>query len=126
MRKLLKYLLPLIVAAAFWNSADDTSSPVRMMQAEDVIVDDAANHMEISAEESEFFLPRPTSFTNAQRVQSTARRTTGAQRNNIEFAKSGKVVNAGLRYFTQKKSLIIHSTLLEPAHRLLHLGKLII
>jgi hypothetical protein len=43
-----------------------------------------------------------------------------------EFAKSGKVVNAGLRYVTQTKSIILHSSLIEPAHKLIYLGKLII
>ena len=112
MKKLLKYILPVILFAAFWSSADGSASPLQEKASADMTVSTASFHAEISAEESEFCLPRQVSFANSQRVQSTARRTCGAQRNNFEFTKSGKVFNAGVRYFVQKKSIIIHSTLI--------------
>ena len=126
MKRLLKYILPIIVATAFWNCADADASHMPEAQAADWTVDNIVSHTDVSSAENEFFLPRPTSFTCAQRVQNAVRRTNGAQRNNLEFAKSGKIVNAGLRYFIQRKSLIVHSTLLEPSNRLLSLCKLII
>jgi hypothetical protein len=42
------------------------------------------------------------------------------------FAKSGRIENAGIRFFVQRKSITRHSSLIEPSHRLLSLGKLII
>ena len=127
MKKLLKYLLPLIVAAAFWNLADTGhESSVSEEAVACMHIDQTSRQSDISETQHEFCLPRHVSFGNTQRVQNAPRRTAGFNRNNLEFAKSGKVINAGLRFFTQQKSIIIHSSLIEPAFRLLYLGKLII
>ena len=126
MLKILKYLLPLLVTVVFFGNADRDS----YIETDDIsnllCINAEASHSSIDASESELCLPRQVSFGNAQRVQSAPRRTTGMQRNNLEFTKSGKVCNAGLRYVIQKKSIIIHSSLAEPSHILLCLGKLII
>jgi hypothetical protein len=126
MKKLLKYLLPVILVVSFWSSADESATTLPEKVDAGMTVSDAAYKAEISAAESEFCLPRQVSFANSQRVQSSPRRTGGAQRSNLEFTKSGKVFNVGIRYFVQKRSIIAHSALMEPSHRLLYLGKLII
>lgn len=126
MRRLLKYLLPVIVTAVFWGCADHSVPHVSEIAVADICFDGSACHTDISASESGFCLPRQVSFGNTNRVQSTVRRTAGAQRMNLEFAKSGKVVNAGLRYVIQLQSVIAHSSLAEPSRKLLCLGKLII
>ena len=118
MKKLLKYILPVILVAAFWNNADGSTSTLPEKAAAGMYVSESVCHAELSAEESEFCLPRQVSFANSRRVNTTARRTCGAQRNNLEFTRSGKVFNAGIRYFVQKRSVIIHSALIEPSHRL--------
>lgn len=125
MKRLLKYLLPVLMAAAFLGCMDERESVASSGAVADMTFG-AETQAAISASEYDFLIPRPTSFASAQRVQGSARRTGSFQRNNLEFAKSGKVINAGLRYFIQRKSLIVHSSLIEPAHRLLYLGKLII
>ena len=126
MRRWLKYLLPLMVAVAFWNCKDNLLSTVpEEVHATQAICDAVCDNI-ISTSESELCLPRQVSYTSSSRVQTTARRTTGYSRDNIEFTKSGKIINAGLRYFIQTKSILIHSSLVEPAHKLLYLGKLII
>ena len=125
MKRLLKYLLPVLMAAAFLRCADDRESAVSSGTVADMTLG-AETQTAVSTSEYDFLVPRPTSFASAQRVQGSARRTGGVQRNNIEFAKSGKIINAGLRYFIQRNSLIVHSSLIEPSHRLLYLGKLII
>ena len=127
MKKLLKYLLPMIIAAAFWNSADaKNESPVSEEAAAGMFIGEITDNSGISETQHEFCLPRQVSFGNTQRVQNAPRRTTGLNRNNLEFAKSGKVINAGLRFFEQQKSIIFHSSLIEPSFRLLCLGRLII
>ena len=126
MKRLLKYLLPVIMAAAFWNYADADASQGPEVPAADCSVDKAAHDASFSSAENEVFLPRPTNFTCAQRVQNAVRRTNSAHRSNFEFAKSGKVINADLRYFSQRKFLINHSTQIEPSYRLFSLCKLII
>ncbi len=126
MKKLLKYLLPVIVAFAFWNCEERYVSTVAEEVSEVMSLSETSCQTEISESESELCLPRQVSFAGSHRVQSAPRRTTGTHRNNLEFTKSGKVINAGIRYFVQRKSIIIHSSLVEPSFRLLSLGKLII
>ena len=126
MKKLLKYLLPLIAITVFCNCADRSASVVPEDQAADLLIGYDMRDSGISATDAEICLPRQVSFGNTSRLQSAPRRTTGTHRNNVEFARSGKIVNADLRYFIQRKSIIIHSPLVEPAHKLLYLGKLII
>lgn len=126
MKKLLKYLLFFLAAAVLWGEADKDMSSVTAEDVADIVMEKAISGTDISQSDHEFSLPRQTSFANSQRAQSSVRRTNSVHRNNTEFAKSGKVVNAGLRYVTQTKSIILHSSLIEPAHKLIYLGKLII
>lgn len=126
MKKLLKYLLFFLAAAVLWSEADKEMSSVTAEDVADIVMEKAISGTDISQSDHEFSLPRQTSFANSQRAQSSVRRTNSVHRNNTEFAKSGKVVNAGLRYVTQTKSIILHSSLIEPAHKLIYLGKLII
>ncbi len=126
MKKLLKYLLFFVVAVAFWDSTDKEVPSVSIEDIAEMALADASSHTDFSPTDHQFSLPRQTSFANSQRAQSSVRRTNSVQRNNTEFAKSGKVENAGLRFVVQTKSIIIHSSLIEPAHKLIYLGKLII
>ncbi|MBR5299524.1 MAG: hypothetical protein IKU36_04640 [Bacteroidales bacterium] len=126
MKKLLKYLLFLVVTVAFWGSADKDVSSVSIEDIADMSIEDVSSHVDFSQTDYAFSLPRQTSFANSQRAQSSVRRTNSVHRSNTEFVKSGKVENAGLRFAIQAKSIIIHSSLIEPAHKLIYLGKLII
>jgi hypothetical protein len=126
MKKLLKYLLFFLAAALLWGGTDKDISSVTAEDVADMVMEKAISGTDISQSDHQFSLPRQTSFANSQRAQSSVRRTNSVHRNNTEFAKSGKVVNAGLRYVTQTKSIILHSSLIEPAHKLIYLGKLII
>lgn len=126
MTRLLKYLLPFIAAVVFWNCSDAHVSSISEASLPDMAFQEAALQTNISASDSELCLPRQVSFAGSQRVQSTSRRTSSVQRNNLEFIRSGKVINAGLRYFLQRKSIIVHSTQIDPANRLITLGQLII
>ena len=126
MKNLLKYLVLVFATALFWNCADKSLSSVPGEGIPDMAAIEGTVHTSISETDSELCLPRQISFANSYRAQSTVRRTNTAHRNNIEFAKAGKIVNPGLRYAIQTQSIIIHSSLMEPSHRLLCLGRLII
>lgn len=126
MKKLLKYLFPLVLALTFWSCAENSRSLISEDPVTPTALNDASRQANISASDSQLCLPRQVTYANTQTVQGTARRTNSVNRNNIEFMKSGKVLNAGLIYFIQRKSIIIHSSLIEPANRLLYLGHLII
>lgn len=124
MKKLLKYLLVFFAVLAWDSEGSAVFAYAQEAEEESFFLIDSATS--ISSTESEFCLPRQVSFANTQRVQSNARRTTSISRNNLEFARAGKVINAGLRYFIQNRYIIIRSSLSEPARILLFLGKLII
>lgn len=124
MKKLLKYLLVFFAVLAWDSEGSAAFAYAQEAEEESFFLIDSATS--ISSTESEFCLPRQVSFANTQRVQSNARRTTSISRNNLEFARAGKVINAGLRFFIQNRYIIIRSSLSEPARILLFLGKLII
>ena len=126
MKKLLKYILPIIVAAAFAGSADGAECQPSCGLPEDISIYADAYQTTLSETESELCLPRQVSFAGPQQVQNSARRTSSTQRNSFEFTKAGKVENAGVRYFIQTTFIITRSPLADPANILLSSGKLII
>ena len=126
MKQFLKYLLLLVVAAVLWGSADDAVSAPSVQDMEEIVFNGSITPTSVSAQEHQCNLPRQTSIVNAPSVQNAARRTSTFQRNNLEFAKSGKVINSGQRYFILLQSVIVHSSLSEPGNMLLCLRRLII
>ena len=126
MKQFLKYLLLLVVAAVLCGSADDAVSAPSVQDIEEIVFNGSITPTSVSAQEHQCNLPRQTSIVNAPSVQNAARRTSTFQRNNLEFTKSGKVINSGLRYFIQLQSVIVHSSLAEPGNMLLCLRRLII
>ena len=75
-----------------------------------------------NAYKSSFVYNKSGTNTN---VQNAVRRTNTVQRSSLEFAKAGKIVNAGIKYLTIS-TIIFQSALYEPASRLSALGRLII
>ena len=74
-------------------------------------------------------LPHSTSQSNVNRQQKAARRGNKSfkpYKDSFEFVKVVKLTDTGTGNFIQKVSLIIHSSFINPAHRLYRLGKLII
>ena len=126
MKQFLKCLLLLVVAAVLWGSADDAVSAPSVQDMEEIVFNGSIIPTGVSAQEPQCNLPRQTSIVSAPSVQNAARRTSSVQRNNLEFAKCGKVINSGLRYFIQLQSVTLHSSLAEPANMLLCLRRLII
>lgn len=126
MKKLLKYLLPVIVAAVFAGGAEGAEHRCGDGLPDGASIYAEAYQVTLSETESELCLPRQISAPGSQQVQSPARRTGSFQRNSFEFTKAGKVENAGLRYFIQTIFIITRSSLADPANILLSSGKLII
>lgn len=125
MWKYLKYLFPLIVVAALCGGIGEHVADVREDFMNETVLDAVGCQNSISETESDLCLPRQITSASAPQVQNAARRTTSVQRSCLEFAKAGKVVNAGLKYLTIN-IIIIRSALYEPASRLFALGRLII
>lgn len=127
MKNLLKYLLLSLVAMAFYMG--DKSD---LFAHEDVQEYDYASayttslNVSITSPETDICIPRQVSTVTVPRLQSNSNRHDTSRRQNHEVVKSGKTINSILRYVVQKKSLIIHSSLMEPANKLVSLCRLII
>ena len=126
MKRLLEYLLLFVVTAVLWGSADNAVYAPVVEDMEDIAYTGSITQTSVSAPEHQCDLPRQNSIVNAPGIQNAARRTSTFQRNNLEFAKSGKVINSGQRYFILLQSVIVHSSLSEPGNMLLCLRRLII
>ena len=127
MKSLLKYLLLSIVALAFHLGAK-----ADLFAQEDVQEYDYASayttslDVSITSPKTDICIPRQVSTVTVPRLQSNSNRHETSHRQNHEVVKSGKTINSILRYVVQKKSLITHSTLMEPANKLVSLCRLII
>lgn len=126
MRRMLKYLLPLVCVVAFCGNADDSSADFVKDITGGLVLDAGSCDMAFSADEQEFCVPRPTSIANTQRVQTLSRRADAGQRQGFSFIKAGKVINAGTIFCSQNIYRFFPSGLSEPTHHLISLGKLII
>lgn len=125
MMSLLKYLLPFILAAAVWGGAD---VPVDVTEdpALESCIHASVSQTSMSSPDAQLCLPRQVSFANTVRLAGGTVRTISVHRNSLEFAKSGKVINAGIRYSVQNNSVFFHSAKVEPSYKLFFLGRLII
>ena len=127
MKILLKYLLLSIAALAFHMGAK-----ADLFAHEDVQHYDCSSayttslNVSITTPKTDICIPRQVSTVTIPRLQSNSNRHETSHRQKHEVVKSGKTINSILRYVVQKKSLIIHSSLMEPANKLVSLCRLII
>ena len=126
-KKLLKYLLLSLVALAFHMGAKDDLFAHEDIQDYDCASAYAASlNVSITAPTTDICIPRQASTVSVPRLQSNSNRHETSHRQNHEVVKSGKAINTILGYVVQKQSLIIHSSLMEPANKLVSLCRLII
>ena len=130
MKNGLRYLLPLLfVAMVLFCGVGEC---VRLLQTTETVVVDSKDNvqslesLESFASESDLQLPRRISGVGAPHFQSAVKRTGNTYKNNLEFLKAGKVVYAGFESHVHKESLNIGYLFVEPCHRLIRLGKLVI
>lgn len=130
MKNALRCLLPLLFVAMFFLCGADECAPV-LRTTETVVVnsDDDSQSLESLKSfpaESDIHLPRRLSGVTAPRLQSVVKRIGSTYKFNFEFIKAGKVVYAGFESSVYKESLNIGYLFVEPCHRLIRLGKLVI
>jgi len=130
MKNALRCLLPLLFVAMFFLCGADECAPA-LSTTETVVVnsDDDSQSLESLKSfpaESDIHLPRRLSGVTAPRLQSVVKRIGSTYKFNLEFMKSGKVVYAGFESSVYKESLNIGYLFVEPCHRLIRLGKLVI
>lgn len=122
-------LLLLFVAMFFLCGADECAPALRTTETVVVNPDDDSQSLESLKSfpaESDIHLPRRLSGVTAPRLQSVVKRIGSTYKFNLEFMKSGKVVYAGFESSVYKESLNIGYLFVEPCHRLIRLGKLVI
>ena len=127
MKHLLKYLLLSFIALALYNSAGDESYTHIEDFFEDIPGEEyILSTSEYTAPQGDFSQPRPVSTVNAPRVQSNGRNNETSHRQNVEFVKSGKTINTGVRFVAQKQSLSHYSSIMETDLKLISLCRFII
>ncbi len=130
MKRLLTYLIPIIFAAvAFWCTAGESNPTV----VEDSVISlDADVDSDCCVESLDFSFDlniAPYAVpANVARVPNLSQRTNNVNKynHNIDLGKVGRAGCMALFYSLRKESLNLHSTYIEPAQRLICLGKLII
>ena len=116
----------IFVTAAFVCCADGLDSAVPQIPADDYASEVSCYYSDLSTSDSDIYLPRRSSTTNTCRLQSITKRTHNAFKNNFEFIKAGKIICAVTGSSVLQESLNIRVSFIEPAQRLISLGKLII
>ena len=110
MKKVVKYIILSVLALAFYDS-----TRAKEGYAEDIFHCDIQNAC-LSSPDVDLCIPRPVSSVNSVHMQNNNGRSENSHRNNEECFKSGKTVNSGIRYIAQRKSLLFHSSHIEPTY----------
>ena len=125
MKNLYRYIiLFFLFAVAFICNVNTPASD--MGGVNDVESSVVTCYVDSSESDSNLFIPRQSSSANVLRLQSTVKRTNSGCKNNVEFVKVGKLINADIKNFIQRESLLTCSMLVKPFLRLISMGKLII
>lgn len=126
MRTFLKYIVPILVLAVFLGGEDNSATVTSDDYLADLQEASTTYFTDVSETESTLWLPRQVSSSTPQRVQNNTKRTTTSLRSSLEFAKDGKVINAGIRFIVQHTLIQFYGSHAEPGLRLHRLGRLII
>lgn len=126
MQRIFKYILVMIIAAAVWSGADEAVADLSPEMLVELAIDDLHPQTSFSDYESEPLLPRQITSSSTNHAPVVVRKVGGISKTKLEFTKSGKLINAGVRYFLQNQYIILRSSKADPGQMLHTLGRLII
>lgn len=126
MQRIFKYILVMIIAAAVWSGADEAVADLSPEMLAELAIDDLHPQTSFSDYESEPLLPRQITSSSTNHASVVVRKVGGISKTKLEFTKSGKLINAGVRYFLQNQYIILRSSKADPGQMLHTLGRLII
>ena len=126
MLRIFRYILVIIIAAAVWSGADEAVADLSPEMLAEMAIDDLHPQTSYSDYESDPLLPRQITSTTSHHAPVVLRKIGGLQKTNLEFTKSGKLINAGVQYFLQNNHIVLRSSKADPGHMLHSLGRLII
>ena len=116
----------MIIAAAVWSGADEAVADLSPEMLAELALDDLHPQTSFSDYESEPLLPRQITSSTTNHAPVVVRKMGGIQKTKLEFTKSGKLINAGVRYLRQNQYIILRSSKADPGQMLHTLGRLII
>lgn len=125
-KKLLSFIIPIIIAIAFINGIEQVESTIIDDYTVDLTTENNAYLDDCSVYDFDLYIPRQTSTTSVLRLQNHTKRTNISPNNHFKTIKAGKIEITGSKYISQQKSSIVHSSFTKPFHRLISLGKLVI
>lgn len=127
MKVLEKYLIAIIfIAIVFVSCGKDLDLESKENPTETSTSELISPYLNSSNIDFDICFQRHFSSTTAFRVQSAAKRTNNANKNNLEFVKVGKIINTNILNLIHKKSLQQNISFIKPFHRMICLGKLVI
>lgn len=128
MNRLLKYLFFLILIVVVSNTTvrdEDALSQETFVGNSQV--EEESDYITFASLDQLFSTTLPVSSSATARLQGGVKRpNNNVHKHNYTFLKAEKIIKTGIKYFIQNSTIIIHSALAEPAHRLIVLCKLII
>lgn len=126
MKKLLKYLIPVVsvviflcIAAGLSDSRQAYGIPAPSQTLEGAYISSSTCH-------ADAFVPVEVSSVTGISESTGSSRAESRLKVNSRFVKSGKTVDSSIIYVVQNRSVIIHSSLVELIHRLVRLHTFIV
>lgn len=127
MNRLLKYLFSLILIVAVFSATIKEESLPEDASISNSQVEEVSDFTTLSSPDQLFCTSFPVSYSGPARLQSGVKRQNhNVHKHNYTYLNSVKIIKSGIKYYIQDSSIIIHSALTEPVHRLILLCKLII
>lgn len=125
-KNLFRFIIPIIIAAAFINGFELVESTITDDYTIDLPTEHNAYIDDCSIYDFDIYLPRQLSATNLLRLQNTSKRSNFSHNNQFKVIKASRIDGLDKRNYSQQKNLIIHYSFTRPFHRLISLGKLVI
>ncbi len=126
MKKLLSFIIPIIIAVTFINGKEEVKSTNLDDYATDLTTKNCTYLDDCFVYDLDIYLPRQTSTPSVLRLQNQTKRTNISHNNHFKTIKAGKFDDSYLRKIYQQKSHIVHFSFIKPFHKLISLGKLIV
>ena len=126
MKKILIYLIPIIIAIVFCDGIKLSDASVEEGPINDTTTESVTILSDDNTIDADIFIPRQFSSNQVIPAQTLVKRTNQQQRYKLVFLKEGKVVNVGVGNNIPRNTLILYFSFIKPTYRLAGFGRLII
>lgn len=127
MKNLHRFLIPVLFVAALFDAAGWCGFSSKADSAESFKIEKLTFSDTVSTPDSSLSVPRQISSSGFSYLSGGARRTNNAHnRSHSEVVRSGKTFNVSVIYYLQKHSVVVSTSVVEHAKKLVFIGKLLI